>query len=126
MFSLHNFGAFLLLSLAVFVLSGSINSQLEPCFVVCSGSYNVTDNPYYKSNLTSLLDSLYSKTHRGYSYKDETANNRSIYGLFLCRDDVSNITCQNCVYYARHRITTQCPATKGAIIWCKVCMLRYS
>lgn len=124
MFSLHNFGAFLLPSLAVFVLTGSINSQLEPCFVFCPGSYNVTDNPYYKSNVTPLLDFLYSITLQGHSYDHKTANNCSIYLLFLCRGEVSTSSCQTCVYHARHHITTQCPATKSAIIWCKECMLR--
>ncbi|KAL0009466.1 hypothetical protein SO802_010968 [Lithocarpus litseifolius] len=98
----------------------------EPCFVFCPGSYNVTDKPYYKSDVTAVLDSLYSRTLQGHSYDHNTANNCSIYGLFLCRGDVSTSTCQTCVYHARHRITSQCPATKSAIIWCKKCMLRYS
>nr|XP_023919557.1 cysteine-rich repeat secretory protein 1-like [Quercus suber] len=128
MVSLHNFKAFLLLSLAIFVLTGSINSEPLPTEAssYCSQSNNVTDNAYYKSNLNDLLDSLYSKALQNYSFYNGTSANGGCYGLFLCRGDVSNSTCQSCVSLARNYITDRCPTSKNGIIWLDECMLRYS
>ena len=129
MFSLHNFKAFLLLSLAIFVLTSSINSEpllTKPTYSDCSQSINVTDDAYYKSNLADLLDSLYSKALQNYSFYNGTSANGGNYGLFLCRGDVSNSTCQTCVSLARNYITDRCSTSKNAIIWFEECMLRYS
>ena len=129
MFSLHNFKAFLLPSLAIFVLTGSINSeplQTEPTFAECPQSNNVTDNAYYKSNLKDLLDSLYSKALQNDSFYNSTSANGSSYGLFLCRGDVSNSAFQTCVSLARDYITSYCPTGTSAIVWYNECMLRYS
>ncbi|KAL4597847.1 hypothetical protein ACB092_11G017900 [Castanea dentata] len=127
MFSLHNFEAFLLLSLAVFVLTSSINSQLiSPAAWDCSISNNLTGDAVYKSNLTDLLDSLYSKALQNNSFYNGTSANNGSYGLFLCRGDVSNSACQTCVSLARDYITSYCPTGTSAIVWYNECMLRYS
>lgn len=127
MFSLHNFETFLLLSFAVFVLTSSINSQLiSPVALNCSISNNLTGDAVYKSNLTDLLDSLYSKALQNYSFYNVTSPNNGSYGLFLCRGDVSNSSCQTCVSLARDYITTYCPTGTSAIVWYNECMLRYS
>ena len=126
MFSLHNSRAFLLLLLVVFALSISINSQpITYNYHVCSDQSNKTANANYKPNLTVQLDSLSTKASQNYSFYNESFN-IGIYGLFLCRRDVSNNTCQSCVRYATQDITTRCPSDKSAIIWYDECMLRYS
>ena len=120
---------FLLLSLAIFVLTGSINSEPQPTWSIsqdCSPNINVTDDAYYKSNLADLLDSLYSKALQNYSFYNGTSANGGNYGLFLCRGDVSNSTCQTCVSLARNYITDRCSTSKIGIIWFEECMLRYS
>ena len=129
MFSLHNFKALHLLSLATFVLTGSINSEPLPTGPIaqeCSPNINVTDDAYYKSNLADLLDSLYSKALQNYSFYNGTSANGGSYGLFLCRGDVSNSTCQTCVNLARNYITIFCPTDTSATVWYEECMLRYS
>ncbi|KAM4101973.1 hypothetical protein ACB094_05G187200 [Castanea mollissima] len=81
-----------------------------------------TDKKY---NLRVLLDSLSSKASQNYSFYNDSSNT-VVYGLYLCRGDVSNETCQSCVSYATQDITSKCPSNKIAIIWYEECMLRYS
>lgn len=128
MLSLHNFEAFLLLSLAVFVLTSSINSQLISPVLAwnCSIINNLTGDAVYKFNLTDLLDSLYSKALQNNSFYNGPSPNNGSYGLFLCRGDVSNSACQTCVSLARDYITRYCSTGTSAIVWYNECMLRYS
>ena len=127
MFSLHNSRAFLLLLLVVFALSSSINSQpITYNYHFCLDQSNKTANTNYKSNPTVLFDSLSTKAFQNYSFYNIESSNIGIYGLFLCRGDVSNNTCQRCVSYATQEITTRCPSNETAIIWYDECMLRYS
>ncbi|GMY37082.1 cysteine-rich repeat secretory protein 38-like [Fagus crenata] len=125
MFSLNNSRAFLLLILAVFALVSSINS--EPFYYdhSCLDESNQAASANYNTNLTVLLDSLSSKASQNYSFYNESSN-IGIYGLFLCRGDVSNETCQSCVSYVKQDIIGRCPSNKSAIIWYDECMLRYA
>ena len=125
MFSLHNTTAFTLLLFAVFSITSSINSQPTYNENKCLDQSNQTTSANYQSNLTVLLNSLSSKASQNYSFYNDSSN-IGIYGLFLCRGDVSNITCQSCVSYATRDITTRCPSNNSAIIWYDECMLRYS
>ena len=125
MFSLHNTTAFPLILFAVFSLTSSINSQPTYNDNICLDQSNQTTNANYQSNLTVLLNSLSSKASQNYSFYNDSSN-IGIYGLFLCRGDVSNSTCQSCVSYATQDITTRCPSNNSAIIWYDECMLRYS
>ena len=125
MLSLHNTTAFTLLLFAVFSITSSINSQPAYNDNICLDQSNQTTSANYQSNLTVLLNSLSSKASQNYSFYNDSSN-IGIYGLFLCRGDVSNITCQSCVSYATRDITTRCPSNNSAIIWYDECMLRYS
>ncbi|KAK9215425.1 hypothetical protein WN944_007430 [Citrus x changshan-huyou] len=49
-----------------------------------------------------------------------------VYGLFLCRGDVSRETCQDCVNFAMSELSTFCPVQKIAVIWYQECLLHYS
>ncbi|KAM7490231.1 hypothetical protein LguiA_033152 [Lonicera macranthoides] len=40
-----------------------------------------------------------------------------VYGLFLCRGDLYDPDCCNCVATATGEITTRCPNQKSAVIW---------
>nr|DAD37555.1 TPA_asm: hypothetical protein HUJ06_008196 [Nelumbo nucifera] len=50
----------------------------------------------------------------------------SIYGLSLCRGDVTPEDCRNCVKLTTENIIQLCTYQKEAIIWYDHCMLRYS
>ena len=126
LYLLHNTTAFLLILCVVFALSSSINSQPAAYAThSCLDQSNETANADYKSNLTVLLESLSSKASQNYSFYNESSN-IGIHGLYLCRGDVSNETCQICLSYATQDITTRCASNKSAIIWYDKCMLRYS
>ncbi|XP_030964904.1 putative receptor-like protein kinase At4g00960 [Quercus lobata] len=125
--SLHNSQAFLLPSFVLFVLTSSISSLLSTeIYHKCTDGLgsNEPSNENYRSNLTTLLDSFSSKTFQNYTF--DTSSNGGIYGLFLCRGDLSNINCQNCVKVASNFITSKCPLNRSAIVWNAGCMLRYS
>ena len=129
MCSFQHSRAFFFLSIVVFSLTSYINSQPEPIYNYhyCSVGLGSLEqaNDDYLSNLTVLLDSLSSKASQNYSFYKAISNNTGIYGLFLCRGDVSQYTCQICVSYVSNYIKTRCPG-KSAIAWYNECMLRYS
>ena len=129
MCSFQHSRAFFFLSIVVFALTSYINSQPEPIYNYhyCSVGLGSLEqaNDDYLSNLTVLLDSLSSKASQNYSFYKAISNNTGIYGLFLCRGDVSQYTCQICVSYVSNYIKTRCPG-KSAIAWYNECMLRYS
>ncbi|KAK7850883.1 cysteine-rich repeat secretory protein 8, partial [Quercus suber] len=92
--------------ICIFVLTSSINSQLPAeIFFKCTdgvGSSEPSDEDY-RSNLATLLDSFLSKPFENYSFDNSSYG--GIYGFFLCRGDVSNIICQNCIKVANYYIT---------------------
>ncbi|CDY15079.1 BnaC03g44400D [Brassica napus] len=47
-------------------------------------------------------------------------------GLFLCRGDVSQEVCRNCVTFTVYESFTQCPTQREAVLYYDECMLRYS
>ncbi|KAB5533849.1 hypothetical protein DKX38_016935 [Salix brachista] len=49
-----------------------------------------------------------------------------VYGMFLCRGDVSNSVCRNCVNFATKDVLEKCPNETVATIWYDECELRYS
>ncbi|XP_047336344.1 cysteine-rich receptor-like protein kinase 44 [Impatiens glandulifera] len=106
-------------------------SQANPTYNyhICSNTstYNYKPNSTFQSNLNLLFSNLTlnSGTIETGFYK--TNINESVYGLFLCRGDLSTEVCQNCVSTA----TTEspnlyCPSSKRVSIWYEECMLRYS
>ena len=96
----------------------------------CPDGYNFTPNSTYQSNLNHLLSSLSSNASREGGFYNTTVGKNSpnqIYGLFLCRGDVTTDVCQDCVAMAAKVVVQQyCPAGIEAIIWYDECMLRYS
>ena len=96
----------------------------------CSNETTFKPNSNYQSNLNHLLSSLTSNATRQSGYYTATAGqspDTTVYGLFLCRGDVSTDSCQTCVATATKEIVEQyCPVGKVAVIWYDECMLRYS
>lgn len=90
----------------------------------CS-SNNGTLNDSFSSNLTTLLSTLSSIATSKISFY-KTSSDSTVNGLFMCRGDVSPALCQLCVQNATQQISSECPASKEAIIWYDQCLLRYS
>lgn len=129
MFFFHNSRDSVLLLMLLLTVCGiiiPINSQSQLTYnsIDCEDPSNQTSNASFTSELTALLDSLSDKASQNISFYNDTSN--GIYGLFLCRGDVSNDTCQSCVRYASQYIASHCSFNRSGIIWFDQCMLRYS
>ena len=96
----------------------------------CPDGYNFTPNSTYQSNLNHLLSFLSSNASREGGFYNTTVGQNSpnqIYGLFLCRGDVTTDVCKDCVATAAKVVVQQyCPTGIKAVIWYDECMLRYS
>ncbi|RVW87211.1 Cysteine-rich receptor-like protein kinase 25 [Vitis vinifera] len=119
-FDLFSTRAFLLFLISIFSVIVFASGESLYIYHICGTE---TPDGDYKTNLTSLLDSLSSKASTYTFYKD-TLN--QIYSLYLCRGDVNATTCQSCVKAAGQEIQDECQYNKTAIIWYDECMLRYS
>ncbi|XP_075666015.1 cysteine-rich repeat secretory protein 1-like [Castanea sativa] len=109
-----------------------IISEAAPNFrsYYCPNGYNFTPNSTFQSNLNHLLSSLSSNASREGGFYNTTVGQNSpnqIYGLFLCRGDVTADVCKDCVATAaKVEVQQYCPTGIKAIIWYDECMLRYS
>ncbi|KAG6778603.1 hypothetical protein POTOM_014941 [Populus tomentosa] len=125
--SLNFFIALLsLLSLA------TITKSQDPSYLyhVCSNETTYTRNSTYQANLNLLLSSLVSNATRnnlnGFYNSSIGLDPDDVYGLFLCRGDVSKNACHNCVALAAEEAIQRCPVEKVVILWYDLCLLRYS
>lgn len=97
-------------------------------------SYNLCENitayargSTFETNLKLLFTSLIQNTSKTGFFNDTLGNIPDrVYGLSLCRGDISASNCTNCITTASQNLTQLCPYNRGAIVWYEVCMLRYS
>ncbi|KAF8409482.1 hypothetical protein HHK36_005558 [Tetracentron sinense] len=108
----------------------AIENDALPTYVnqICPNTTNYTANSTYQANLRLLLSFLSSNATVGDGFYNATSgrNPDIVYGLFLCRGDVTDDVCRDCVETASKEILEQCPKGKEAITWYEECMLRYS
>jgi hypothetical protein len=90
-------------------------------------------NSIYSSSIHSLLSSLSpnaNATAAGsigfYNTTVGQTTTNPVYGLFLCRGDVTADVCRECVANATQELATMCSREKVAVIWYDECMVRYS
>lgn len=101
----------------------------DPTYVSrsCPNTTTFTSNTTYRSNLNVLLTTLSNSTTKNGFYNTTAGENPdTVYGLFLCRGDLSSQLCQECVTFATQDIVQRCPEKKAAMIWYDECFLRYS
>ncbi|GLT69649.1 hypothetical protein SLA2020_417850 [Shorea laevis] len=87
--------------------------------------------PTAPTNPTSIASSLPSpptpphhgilQHHRLFAQLVDT-----VYGLFLCRGDLSADACRDCAADATKDVVDRCPNEQVAVAWYDECMLRYS
>ena len=107
---------------------------LNPCaadtFLFRCSSTKFAANTSYQSNLLTLLSSLSSNATGSTEFYNATVGMTNdpdtVYGLFMCRGDVSHQLCQECVSNATQKIASHCWLAKHAIIWHQFCFVRYS
>lgn len=82
----------------------------------------------FSNNLKRLLEkTLYQLAEDSIYYNAaEGESPDTVYGLYLCRFDVSMQSCQNCIVAAGETVMQKCNGTKRAIVWSDECMIRYS
>jgi hypothetical protein len=121
------------LKFSIFLLSFAALTEAQDSsylYHVCSNTTTFVRNSPYQANLNILLSSLAGNATRndinGF-YNASTGHDvYEVYGLFLCRGDVSVEVCLECVDLARNDVVQRCPIQKEAIIWYDQCFLRYS
>ncbi|XP_010448769.1 PREDICTED: cysteine-rich receptor-like protein kinase 5 isoform X1 [Camelina sativa] len=89
------------------------------------------ENSTYSSNLTKLLSSLSSEENDYFfsiGFQSLTVGEKPdyVFGLYLCRGDLSLEVCRDCVNIAVKDIRNQCSNGKEASIYYDECTLRYA
>ncbi|KAJ4816338.1 cysteine-rich RECEPTOR-like kinase [Rhynchospora pubera] len=97
----------------------------------CGSTGNYTANTTYGFNLQTLLTNLTtgaanSSTKFGFSKRTVGSIPSEIFGLALCRGDVSNSVCYSCLSQATQDIQNLCPYNKESTIYYDFCLLRFS
>ncbi|XVE51170.1 hypothetical protein DITRI_Ditri02bG0017900 [Diplodiscus trichospermus] len=110
------------------LLSFTIKAQQTYLYHVCQNTTAYPVSGTYKTNLDHLLSSLSSNATRRDRFYNTTSgrNSNVVYGLYLCRGDVSHNHCAECVSTAIKEVNRRCPDEKIAIIWYDNCLVHYS
>ena len=119
--------------LVSFFYFATIKAQDPPVYLVikdCSTNDSTTANSTFQTNLMTLLSTLSSKAIGNTEFYNTTVTSvdptDSVYGLFMCRGDVSSQICQECVVNATQKLSLDCPLSKQAVIYYDDCLVRYS
>ncbi|KAJ6364031.1 hypothetical protein OIU76_029050 [Salix suchowensis] len=116
-----------LLNIAIIILAQEDANYL---YQICENATTSTMNSTYRVNLNLVLSSLASNATRnninGFYNTSFGQSTDQVYGLFICRGDVSNTVCQNCVTFATKDVVQRCPIGIASIIFYDACHLRYS
>ncbi|XP_020224010.1 cysteine-rich receptor-like protein kinase 10 [Cajanus cajan] len=117
----------------VIFLSLATTKAQGPTFLYQDCSSNgTTANSTFQLNLRTLFSSLSSNATANNEFHNTTVAGTnpsdSVYGLFMCRGDVSFQQCGQCVENATQKLSsdTKCSLSKHAVIWYDECMVRYS
>ncbi|CAH8360092.1 unnamed protein product [Eruca vesicaria subsp. sativa] len=106
--------------------------QQDPNYIyhVCPNTTTYSKNSTYSSNVRALLSSLSSNSLSSPTRSHRTVEGQQspdlVFGLFLCRRDLSREVCNNCVVFAANDTLYRCPEEKTVLIWYDECMLRYT
>ncbi|KAF3319948.1 Cysteine-rich repeat secretory protein 38 [Carex littledalei] len=81
----------------------------------------------HDTNLNLLFSSLINNTPKtGFSTATEGEPPYQVYGLALCRGDISDDNCTSCLDRASPELQKLCPYPKGGMVWYNQCAVRYS
>ncbi|XP_020080794.1 cysteine-rich receptor-like protein kinase 25 isoform X2 [Ananas comosus] len=118
---------FLLCSLLLILLH-TPTSKSSTFYINCPTNANYTANSIFQSNLNLLLSSLPSEAAPSGFYNISVGRSGAdqVYGLALCRGDVSSADCNACLTRAAQDAVAKCPRGMSSTLWYDDCMLRYS
>lgn len=111
---------------ALYLLPTNTKSQFTNSNI-CEETTSYATGSTFETNLKLLFSSLIQNTSKTGFFNTTIGNipNR-VYGSSLCRGDISASDCTSCLTTASLDLMQLCPYNRGAIVWYKVCMLRYS
>jgi Salt stress response/antifungal len=93
---------------------------------ICDTSSYYSTNSTFATNLNCLLTSLTVKTPQtGFFNDTQGLPPDQVYGLALCRGDISSENCTDCLQMAARDMPNLCPYNKGNIAWYDGCLVRY-
>ncbi|KAJ0080676.1 hypothetical protein Patl1_11015 [Pistacia atlantica] len=109
----------------LFMLSALTNAN--PLYTYCfNDAINYTANSQFEDNLHQLLQWLPSNTSVTGFYNNYFGDGADrVYGEALCRGDVNQTICQNCIKIASQEVLNGCKS-KEKIIWYEFCQIHYS
>ncbi|CAN6457983.1 unnamed protein product [Victoria cruziana] len=85
-------------------------------------------DPYYgcSGDATYATNSTNAFNNGGFSRESVGSRTDQVYGVALCRGDVTADDCRNCVAVARKLVLQICANKKSAVLWLVQCLVRYS
>ncbi|CAJ1952563.1 unnamed protein product [Sphenostylis stenocarpa] len=123
------FFLFILVSFLSFATTQAESDSNVYLYHNCSGG-NTTNGSTFQSNLKTLLSSLSDNAPGNNGFYNNTVPGQnpsdSVFGLFMCRADVSSQICQQCVQGATQLLSSECSLAQQAVIWYDECTVRYS
>lgn len=116
--------------LTFFITHLRASAQLQdPTYVGEDCTNRISRNTTYFSNLQTLLTFLSSNTayfSMGSHSLTKGQNADMVFGLYLCKGDLSPEACRDCVMFATKYAPTRCPGGKEFLIQYDECMLGYA
>ncbi|KAK2644393.1 hypothetical protein Ddye_019588 [Dipteronia dyeriana] len=108
--------------------SSAADDQLHRIGWNCGRTPNNTASTTFTFNLGRLFSrKLNDEGDNSICYQTTDGDDPDkVYGLYLCRGDVTKLTCQNCINSAIDNLIKECKGTKTAIIWFEECLVRYN
>ncbi|GAA0159541.1 transmembrane signal receptor [Lithospermum erythrorhizon] len=86
----------------------------------CPNTTTYNQNSTYRANLSRLLSDFTSNNATNNLFFNATVGNNApdvVYGLVLCRGDITSDACRECLGIASREIIQSCPKEKESIIW---------
>ncbi|KAL3522056.1 hypothetical protein ACH5RR_014890 [Cinchona calisaya] len=81
----------------------------------------------YRANLNEFLRSTVDASRTDdFNISITGSDPDRVFGIFMCRGDVSSGVCSDCLSTASTRVLNGCPNQKSAYVWMDDCFLRYS
>ncbi|XVE51191.1 hypothetical protein DITRI_Ditri02bG0019700 [Diplodiscus trichospermus] len=113
------------LSLATITLSLN-DTYFEHRCDQASGNY--TPNTGYQANLNGIISQFSSLREFNYGFFNLSAGESpdKVYTIALCRGDLEQDRCNNCLNYTATELKQFCPWNKAATAWSEFCLVRYA
>ncbi|KAK1416729.1 hypothetical protein QVD17_25845 [Tagetes erecta] len=94
---------------------------------ICDYTTNYTRNSTYESNLNTTLTALpITNSGLGYFNCSNGQGSDRVKSFALCRGDINQDVCLNCLNLSIVNLLQLCPNQKGAVIYSDYCFLLYS